>query len=163
LEERIVERVYRRLNHDRGAAVDDSAGLLKTGRQLLPAALDLIRTRADDAERQHVSSAGNLRRSWLLVDAYAELRTMLRMFLDPRYRPSWPARIVPLALLAFILTSWIWLPGTSFLPTSLMTIVDKIIDIALAFLAFKILHREARRYRERVADLPALPRGSMEE
>jgi len=163
LEERIVERVYRRLNHDRGAAVDDSAGLLKTGRQLLPAALDLIRTRADDAERQHVSSAGNLRRSWLLVDAYAELRTMLRMFLDPRYRPSWPARIVPLVLLALIMTSWIWLPGTSFLPPSLMTIVDKTIDIALAFLAFKILHREARRYREWVADLPALSRGSMEE
>jgi hypothetical protein len=162
LEERIVERVYRRLNHDRGTTVGDSAGLIKTGGQLLPAALDLIRTKADDAERQHVHPAGNLRRSWLLVDAYAELRTMLRMFLDPRYRPSWSARIVPLALLVLIMTSWIWLPGTSILPT-IMRIVDKIIDIALAFLAFKILHREARRYRERVADLPALPRGSMEE
>src|SRR5438105_1108747 len=68
LEERIVERVYRRLNHDRDTTVDDSPGLIKTGRQLLPAALDLIRTRADDAERQHANSAGNLRRPWLLVD-----------------------------------------------------------------------------------------------
>ena len=83
---------------------------------------------------------------------------MVRMFFDPRYLSTWPTRIVPLALLALILllilTSWIWLPGTSILPTSIMTIVDKIVDFALAFLAFKILQREARRYRELVTDLP---------
>ncbi len=39
-----------------------------------------------------------------------------------------------------------------------MTIVNKIVDVALAFLALKILIREARRYREVVADLPPLPR-----
>jgi hypothetical protein len=56
------------------------------------------------------------------------------------------------------MTSWIWLPGTTILPTSIMTIIDKTVDVALAFLAFKILSREARRYRELVADLPTLPR-----
>ena len=83
---------------------------------------------------------------------------MVRMFLDPRYRPTWPARIVPLALLAIILTSWIWLPGTSIVWTPIMMIIDKVVDVALAFLAFKVLHREARRYRELVTDLPVSSR-----
>jgi len=156
LEERIVERVSRRLNRGPTHALQESGGVLNAGRQLLPAALHLIRTKADDAERR--APSGQPGRAWLFFDAYAELRTMVRMFFDPRYLSTWPTRIVPLALLALILmlilTSWIWLPGTSILPTSIMTIVDKIVDVALAFLAFEILQREARRYRELVTDLP---------
>ncbi len=154
LEERILERVSRRLNHGSARALEDSSGVLNAGRQLLPAALDLIRTKAVDAERRGVVPPRPGIRPWLFFDAYAELRTMVRMFLDPRYRPTWPARIAPVALLALILTSWIWLPGTSLFPTSIMTLVDKTVDLVLAFLAFKILHREVRRYREVVPDLP---------
>lgn len=158
LEERIVERVSRRMKNASAAALQDSGRVLNAGRQLLPAALDLIRSKAVEAERGGAGPSGSLPRPWLLFDAYAELRTMVRMYLDPRYRPTWPARIAPLALLALIMTSWIWLPGTSILWTPLMTIIDKAVDVALAFLAFKILNREARRYRELVGDLPGLPR-----
>jgi hypothetical protein len=165
LEERIVERVARRLNREPAAAAADSNAVFKAGRQLLPAALDLIRTKTADAERQAAPAAGNVRRPWLLFDAYAELRTMVRMFFDLRYRPTWTALIVPLVLLVLIITSEFWLPGTNVVPMVVpvlgkpfMVIVDKVIDVALAFLAFKILNREARRYRELVADLPALPR-----
>jgi hypothetical protein len=156
LEERIVERVSRRLNRNLAQTVQASGTVVSPGRQLLPAALDLIRNKAAEAERRSHAPSGNLSRPWLVFDAYAELRTMVWMFLDSRYRPTWAARIAPLALLALIMTSWIWLPGTAIFPTSLMTIIDKTVDIALAFLAFKILHREARRYRELVADLPSL-------
>lgn len=154
LEERIVERVSRQLNRGPAPASAESGGIVNAGRQLLPAALDLIRNKTEDAERKAAAGSAPLARSWLVFDAYAELRTMARMFVDPRYRPSWSARVIPLALLALILTSWIWLPGTSILPTVLMMIVDKIVDLALAFLAFKILHREVRQYRELVTDLP---------
>jgi hypothetical protein len=155
LEERIVERVARRLNRNLAQTVQASGMVVSHGRQLLPAALDLIRNKTAEAERRAAAPSGGLPRPWLLFDAYAELRTMVRMFLDPRYRPTWPARIAPLVLLALVMTSWIWLPGTAIFPTSLMTIMDKAVDLALAFLAFKILHREARRYRELVADLPS--------
>jgi hypothetical protein len=158
LEERIAERVARRLNCESAAAAQPPSVVFKAGRQLLPAALDLLRTKTIEAEQQAAASAGNARRSWLIVDAYAELRTMVRMFLDPRYRPTRMGLVVPLVLLGMILTSWIWLPGTSILPTTLMTIIDKVIDVVLAFVAFKVLSREARRYRELVADLPVLSR-----
>jgi hypothetical protein len=163
LEERVVERVSKRLKRDSAAEIPESGRVLNAGRQLLPAALNLIRTKAAEADQESAGtpSLGALTqprsplRPWILFEAYAELRTIVRMFLDHRYRMTWPARVVPLALLALILTSWIWLPGTMILPTSLMTIVDKVIDLVLAFLAFKILVREARRYRELVIDLPS--------
>jgi hypothetical protein len=155
LEERVVERVSRRLKRNIAQTIPASSTVVNPGRQLLPAALDLIRTRADEAERRSAIPSGNLPRPWLVFDAFAEVRTMVRMFLDPRYRPTLAGRIAPLALLALVMTSWIWIPGTTILPTSLMTIIDKTVDIALAFVAFKILHREARRYREIVADLPS--------
>jgi hypothetical protein len=155
LEERITERVSRRLSRNLAQTIQASGTVGNSGRRLLPAALDLIRSKAGEAERRSAAPSGSLPRPWLLFDAYTELRTMVWMFLDSRYRPTWAARIAPLVLLALVMTSWIWLPGTTFLPTSLMTIIDKTVDIALAFLAFKILHREARRYRELVADLPS--------
>jgi hypothetical protein len=155
LEERIVERVSRRLNRITSQAVQEASGVFSAGRQLLPAAIDLIRNKADEAERRSAGSSGSMGRAWLLFDAYAELRTMIRMFLDRRYRPTWLARVVPLTLLILILTSWIWLPVPSIFVTTILTIFDKVVDLALAFLAFKILSREARRYRELVTDPPA--------
>jgi hypothetical protein len=158
LEERIVERLARRLRRSSAVALQEAGTVYNAGRQLLPAALDLIRNQADEAERRSGASVADARRPWLIFEAYAEFRTMVRMFLDFRYRPTWIARVVPLALLILIMTSWIWLPGTGILPGSFMTLVDKAVDLVLAFLAFKILHREARRYRELITDLPALPR-----
>src|SRR5262249_47203176 len=84
---------------------------------------------------------------WLLYDIYDEARTIVQMYFDRRYRMTWQARVIPLVILFAILTSWIWFPGTSILPTVLMVTVDKIVDILLAFCAIKILSREAKRYR----------------
>jgi hypothetical protein len=159
LEERIAERVSRRLKRglqrDSASGIQESGNTFSTGRALLPAALELIRENSVGAEQGSSNRFKYFPRPWFLFETYAELRTMIRMFLDPRYRATWSARVIPLALFAMILTSWIWVPGTAILPTSLMTIVDKVIDLLLAFLAFKILVREARRYRELVIDLPA--------
>jgi len=95
-----------------------------------------------------------LKRPWLIFDAYAEARAMVRMYVDPRYRLTWTTRVVPAVLLALILTSWIWVPLTSILPGFLSTLLVKTVDLVLAFFAYKILSREARRYRETSPDLP---------
>jgi hypothetical protein len=159
LEERIADRVTRRLRRERGAPPAESSGsLVSAGRQLLPAALSLVRVQADRADEPLHARSVSPRRPWLLLEAYADLRAMVRMFFDPRYRLSWLARVGPLVLIGLIATSWIWLPGTSILPTSFMTLIDKAVDLVLAFFAFKILAREACRYREVVADLPIVPR-----
>ena len=93
-----------------------------------------------------------VRRGWMLWDSLTELRAMYWMFIDPRYRLSWTARLAPIAVLAMILTSGFWLP-LSALPY-VGFVLDKVADLALAYLLFKLLSYEARRYRETAPDLP---------
>ncbi len=77
---------------------------------------------------------------------------MYWMFCDPRYRLSWTARLAPPIILALIVTSLYWMPATV-LPYVGM-VIDKIVDLVLAYILFKLLSNEARRYRETAPDLP---------
>jgi hypothetical protein len=101
---------------------------------------------------QESTFAAGMRWSSFFFDVYAELRAILRMFVDPRYRMSWTSRLVPLLLAVLILTSGYWAPG-ALLP-GVGTLIDKLIDVPLAFLLFKVLSHEARRYRQTSPDLP---------
>jgi hypothetical protein len=177
LEERVLERIARgRIQ----AAVPDSAGMiLDAGRRLLPAAVEVIHAQANVADAQvHAAAqahadaaprpeapprpaarpATGLRRPWFLVDLYAELRAMLHMYVDPRYRMTWQGRVVPLALAAAIATSWLWVPGVGLLNKVSVDVVGtlliKIVDLVLAYFLIKFLSREATRYRETAPDLP---------
>ena len=96
----------------------------------------------------------SIRHTWLLFDALAELRAMYWMFCDPRYRLSWTARLAPVVILALIMTSYYWTPGT-ILPFFIGTVIEKLCDLILAFGLFKLLSFEVRRYRETAPDLPA--------
>jgi hypothetical protein len=159
MEERVTERVAARVAPARGNGLRDSAGLIiDAGRHLLPAAVEALRTGAADADPPPQGppqpAAPPLRESWLLFDVYAEARATLRMFIDPRYRIGWRGRLLPLLLLGAIVTSWIWLPGTAILPGFVSALLVKVVDLALAFVLFKILHREVCRYRETSPDLP---------
>ena len=93
-----------------------------------------------------------VRRGWVWLDGLRELRAMYCMFFDPRYRLSWFGRLAPLLIVFLILTSWLWMPGVG-LP-GVGWIIDKFADLILAYLLFKLLCHEARRYRETAPDLP---------
>jgi hypothetical protein len=102
-------------------------------------------------ERPRPAALPRPHRGWLLFDALAEARAMVRMYFDPRYHLPWSARILPLVLLAFILLSS-WLP---FMGIPLVGgLLNKVLDLILAFFLFKVLGHEARRYRETAPDLP---------
>ena len=164
LETRVAERVAARIGRGAAPAGGESAAILiEAGRHLLPAARELPPRNDDAADAPYASPADAPRQPWLVWDVFAEARTILRMFVDPRYRMAWSARIIPLALCAMILTSWAWLPGTGILgalpaPLSwLAWILDKTVDLILAFFLYKILSREARRYRLIVPNPSRLP------
>jgi hypothetical protein len=89
-------------------------------------------------------SAAPVRPAWLLVDIINEARCMVRMFFDIHYRMAWYTRIAVVLVLVMILVSHLWLGWVPFLGYFL----EKLWDLVLAFLAYKILSREARRYRE---------------
>lgn len=164
LEERVLEGLTARLERARGNPSDlaNSAGLIiDAGRRLLPAAVGVLQegVNAADAaaQAQARGSTDSSRRPWLLFEVYAELRTMLRMYVDPRYRMGWQGRVLPVALLGAIVTSWFWLPGTATLgaiSSALGTLYMKVFDLAIAFVLCKVVHREVQRYRETSPDLP---------
>jgi hypothetical protein len=163
LEDRVVERLADR---DRAASVTDATGIMiEAGRHLLP--VPPVATPADDgaaAPPPPVATPApppkSGRRPWLLFDLYADVRATMYMFVDPRYRMSWTGRFLPWALLFAILTSWFWIPFVSLLYALpalgpfLATVLVKAVDLLLAFVLYKILGREAIRYRETSRDLP---------
>ena len=165
LEERVVERLARAAPPAQPVATpattpaaDSSNLLLDAGRHLLPAAVKVFHAEARAADAQVRAGGQATRPAWLLIDAYAEARAMVHMYLDPRYRMTWTGRVVPLVLVIAIVTSSIWFPGlaaASSLSPFLGILLMKPVDLVLAYFLFRILGREARRYRETAPDLPS--------
>jgi hypothetical protein len=153
METRVAERVAVRLGREPPAAVPvappptvSTAGmLLDAGKRLLGAAATAVK-----------KAPGEVKRAALFWEAVAEGRAILRMYLDPRYRLSWLGRLVPPALVLLIVTSGWWVPGGSVpvFGTYVHPLLNKGIDLLLAFVLFKVLGHEARRYRETAPDLP---------
>lgn len=86
------------------------------------------------------------RRSWFILDLWAELRLAVRMYFDPRYRLSrlaqiaFPAFFLLIALNYFLFSVWFSIAVVS-------PIVERLLDVILAVLAYRILARELDRYR----------------
>jgi hypothetical protein len=154
-EERIVERVSTRLGHTLPAGSDKASSLLQSGRRLLPAAISVLNAQADIVHQPAAAHESGTRAKWFLIEIYADARTIVRMYLDRRYRMTWAGLVVPPLLIIAIVLSYL-LPGTG-LPF-LGTLFDKTIDLMLAFVLFKMLSREAHRYRDQISQQHLLPR-----
>ena len=87
-----------------------------------------------------------LHRPWLLFDLATELRAMASMFFDRTYRTAWSTRVAVLVLVPMILLSHWWFPF-AWVPI-VGPLVDKAVDLVLAFFLYKSLSREAHRYME---------------
>jgi hypothetical protein len=127
--------------------------LLDVGKRFLGAAAQIVPpTPAPVPSIPHPPNRSGV--LWLLWDTWAEARAIVRMFVDPRYHLPWSARVLPLVVLAAILTSKYWIPGSS-IPVLGEWLLVKLIDLLLAFVLFKWLGHEARRYRQTSPDLPS--------
>jgi hypothetical protein len=86
------------------------------------------------------------RRTWFLIELWLEIRLAVKMYFDPRYRVSRTAQIafplfaVLLALNYFLFSVWFSIAVVS-------PIVERVLDVILAVLAYRILTRELDRYR----------------
>jgi len=97
------------------------------------------------------------RRGWFVFECLYDLRNVLRMIGDPRYRMTWLGRLLPFAFLAFFILSdmdslkaffpWNLVPAVGWL-------LNKAIVLLFGFVTFKVLLREIRRYRETIPDAP---------
>jgi hypothetical protein len=144
LEERVKERVSAQLAPHKASAIPAPSILLEAGRQLLPAALQ---SPPRDPGPTVTGTSFLQHHPWLLVDALAEAQAIFRMYFDKRYRASWVARVAPVAGVILLICSWLILP----------VLLDKIFTLMLAFVVYKVLHREVQAYRLAIADLGAMP------
>jgi hypothetical protein len=70
------------------------------------------------------------------------------MYGDPRFQVTLTGWLIPPAMIALIFTSGIWLSVISWVPG--FSLIDKGVDLLLSFVLFKVVFREARRYRDTV-------------
>jgi hypothetical protein len=156
-EQRIAERVANRIQREKPAPAAEpaspvlakAAALLGAGKQLIPSLVRQDAAPAASSPRQaHPAST----RMWLVWELLAEARTILRMYVDPRWSLSWMGRIVPPVLLAAFVLVYYWVPFTSFYVVG--PLLEKSVQLVIAFVLFKVLGHEARRYREKAPDLP---------
>ncbi|MBI1913467.1 MAG: hypothetical protein HYS12_01735 [Planctomycetes bacterium] len=94
--------------------------------------------------------AGERTQRWLPFELLAEMRVMVRMYLDPRYRLTWQTRVLPPVFLFGMFLSWLLISGIPVVGF----LFDRILDLVLAYMLFKVLMREATRYRMMSPDLP---------
>ena len=143
LEERVAQRLAVQLARN-GNLRTSSSLLLEAGRRLLPAPLRTADGAADEA---------GSRRPWVVLDTLAEIRTIARMYVDRRYRVSWAARTAPVVAAVLMFCSWFFFGGMLWFIGPLF---DKLFDLFLAFIVFRILHHEVQAYRLASADLKTI-------
>jgi hypothetical protein len=83
---------------------------------------------------------------WLVVDVCREGLAIFRMFFDFKFKAASSTRLLTVIFLLAILTSQWWDP-LAFIPV-VGWFLDKLVTLVLAFVMFKALSREARRYLE---------------
>ncbi len=140
LEERIVERVVARiLRKPVEARREPTEIVLEAARTLLPVPLPppavLVQRDPKGPPRPH-SAMGFL----------AEIRAIIAMYFDPRYRLSWVGRLAPLVAVILMFFCWWFLSAIPIVGL----LLDKVLDVGLILVAYKVLAHEARRYLETV-------------
>ena len=132
------------------AGLSPKAGLVELGRRLLGVA-------TPPPPRTLGPRPTGKRPGWLLLEIFAEARAIPRMYFDPRYRMTWVGRILPIVLLvAFFFPDY----AVSIFPLvgpllAKITLLMKVVELVIAYVLFKVLAHEARRYRETSPDIPA--------
>jgi hypothetical protein len=150
IEERVAERIRDKIGQNPAQGIQESASfLVNAGRHILP----LTKGLASESGEAPSATPRAARPPWWLFEAYDDLRSVVRMYFDPLYRRhmTWTAFLTPFVLLACVLLVWFWMPTSIPVLGLGLAFLDKVVDILLAFFAFKILSRELHRYREMMA------------
>lgn len=131
IEERIAERVVQKSKRTTLTSVRDTAGVIvNAGKALVPAMANAATPTADKP-------------GWLLVDLWSELRTFGKMLFDHRYPFSYAGRFGPVVIACAYAFSWLFLSGMPLIGG----VSERLVDVALAFILYKIMSREVQRYR----------------
>ncbi len=104
----------------------------------------------DTAQKVEKLSRFSRFRSWLPFELFNEFSQMSRMYIDPRYRMRRTTQLVAPALALLFVASYFFFNWFFPIPI-LSSILEKIVDVFLAIILYKILYSELLRYRETLA------------
>lgn len=128
MEERVADRVVQKSKRSPLSALRDTATVVvDAGKALVPKA---------SSTTPPAENAG-----WLLVDLWSEVRTFGRMLFDHRYPFSYAGRFGPVIIICAYVFCWLFMGGV------FGSLLERVIDIVLAFILYKIMSREVQRYR----------------
>jgi hypothetical protein len=136
MEDRVADRVVQRLK--RLAGRENGSVVVESSTAIVPT--------AEATKSQSQSSFAPPdpdRPTWLLFDLWAEVRTFGKMLFDHRYPFSYSGRFGPICIAFVYVFCWFFVSGMPIIGG----VVERIIDIILAVLLYKIMSREVRRYR----------------
>jgi hypothetical protein len=85
-------------------------------------------------------------RAWFFPQLWAEMRLAVKMYFDPRYRVSRTAQVA-FPLFAILLALNYFLFSVWFSVTVISPVAERLLDVVLAVLAYRVLARELDRYR----------------
>jgi hypothetical protein len=120
-----------------------SGELAMAGRVLLPAAVGAVRAQSELAQAAPSVSA---KPPWLIFEMAAELRAMFWMFFDRRYQVQWFTWLAPILAIVLAFNAWFFLGGTALFGFG--HLLEKLIDLPIAYTTYKVLQRESLRYRQ---------------
>lgn len=89
---------------------------------------------------------------WFVAGVFSEVRTIARMYFDPRYRLSRVGQFGVPAILALFVLNYFFFAYTCALPV-LPVIGERLVCVALSLALYKVLVREVARYRQVLAYL----------
>jgi hypothetical protein len=127
--------------------------------QVEPATPDASGEMPDKANSGHAelqmavaSRPATARRPWLLMELIRDFSATVRMYLDPRYRVRRSTQLlVPAIIALFALNCFFF--NAVFTAPILSQIAEKLGDVILAILLYKVVSRELVRYRQVIAQL----------
>jgi hypothetical protein len=100
------------------------------------------------------NESNGVRASWMLTGMLHDFGTAFRMYFDPRYRMRRGTQIfVPIILLIFAANCAFF--NLVFTVPFLSSALEKIVDVLLAILLYKVVSKEVQRYRHVLAQLMA--------
>jgi hypothetical protein len=157
MEDRVVERVRQRVELHHAEQPRPAGLFVSAARMLMPKQVEEVppdQPHADAGAAPDGPTANGAapppeatQPGWLLVELYREIRGMVRMFADHRYRMSWTGKAVPLAAILAAVISWLLISGIPLIGG----LLDRLVDLTLIVLVYKAMSRELCRYRELLA------------
>lgn len=148
MEDRVVERVARRVG-PHGQA--NGANPLTSSAALIVNATKMLLPKAPEGAPAYEvlpQDPAAAKPSWFLWELTHELRTIVHMYYDYRFRMCWTARIAPIAGLIVYILSWLLLSNSIL---GLWGLIDRVVAVVVVVVVYKALSREAVRYTDLVS------------